>query len=96
MNKYGSAQFIMTLILFLYIKVLFIGIEIYIHLTTIIKVKKMSDLRSKKKDMKWCGSFYSCLNFIFLYFKLNTCILQFQRKSFDRTSYNKKQRKTKY
>lgn len=44
-----AAQFIMTLILFLYIKVLFIGIEIYIHLTTIIKVKKMSDLRSEKK-----------------------------------------------
>ena len=33
MNKYGSAQFIRTLILFLYIKVLFIGIEIYIYLT---------------------------------------------------------------
>ena len=33
MNKYGSAQFIKTLILFLYINVLFIGIEIYIYLT---------------------------------------------------------------
>lgn len=56
----------------------------------------MSDLRSEKKDMTCCGSFYSCLNLIFLCFKLNTCIIKFQRKSFDRTSHNQKQRKTKY
>lgn len=41
----------------------------------------MSDLRSEKKDITCCGSFYSCLNFIFLCLKLNTSIIKFQRKS---------------